>query len=34
MYKAKLLENIVAEGANGILKYAAIAVPIKYVSNF
>ena len=32
-YKAKLIENIVAEGANGILKNARIAVPLKYLSN-
>ena len=33
-YKAKLIVNTVAEGANGILKNAAIAVPLKYLSNF
>ena len=32
-YKAKLIENTVAEGANGILKNARIAVPLKYLSN-
>ena len=38
MYKAKLLENIVAHDAqnqaNGILKNATLAVPLKYLSNF
>ena len=36
-YKAKLLENTEAQtanAANGILKNAAIAVPLKYLSNF
>ena len=37
-YKAKLLENTVAQSApnpaNRILKNAAIAVPLKYLSNF
>ena len=33
-YKAKLIWNTVAEGANGILKNATIAVPLKYLSNF
>ena len=33
-YKAKLLENKVADRKNGILKNATIAVPIKYLSNF
>ena len=36
-YKAKLLRNTVAQPANpanGILKNATIAVPIKYLSNF
>ena len=33
-YKAKLLGNTVADGANVILKNATIAVPLKYVSNF
>ena len=36
--KAKLLGNIVAQPAannnNGILKYAKIALPLKYLSNF
>ena len=32
-YKAKLLENK-ADGPNGILKNATIAVPLKYLSNF
>ena len=37
MYKAKLLENTVAQPANavnGILKNSAIAVPLKYLSKF
>ena len=34
MYKAKLLENTESDGANGILKNATTAVPLKYVSNF
>ena len=29
-YKPKLLENADADGANGIPKNAAIAVPLKY----
>ena len=36
-YKAKLLGNIIAlsnPNANGILKNATIAVPLKYLSNF
>ena len=33
-YKAKLIGNTVAEGANGILKNTIIAVPLKYLSNF
>ena len=33
-YKAKLLENAVADGNNSILKNATIAVPLKYLSNF
>ena len=33
-YKAKLLGNRVADGANEILKNAAIAVPLKYLSSF
>ena len=33
-YKAKLLGNTVADGANVILKNATIAVPLKYLSNF
>ena len=36
-YKAKLLQNIVdqpANAANGLLKDAAIAVPLNYLSNF
>ena len=34
MYKAKLSENTDADNANGILKNATIAVPLKYLSNF
>ena len=34
MYKAKLLENTETDGANGILKNAAMAVWLKYLSNF
>ena len=34
MYKGKLLENTESDGANGILKNATTAVPLKYVSNF
>ena len=34
MYKAKLLENTEADGANGILKNATNTVPLKYLSNF
>ena len=34
MYKAKLLENTEADGANGILKNATIAVSLKTLSNF
>ena len=30
----KLLENTVADGANGILRNATIAVPLKYLANF
>ena len=33
-YKAKLLRNTEADVANGILKNATIAVPLKYLSNF
>ena len=33
-YKAKLLGNTEADGVNAILKNAAIAVPLKYLSNF
>ena len=37
-YKAKLLENTVAQpapnAANGIIKNATLAVPLKYLSNF
>ena len=34
MYKSKLLENTEADGANGILKNAATAMLLKYLSNF
>ena len=33
-YKTKLLENIVANGNNSILKNVTIAVPLKYPINF
>ena len=33
-YKAKVLENIVADESNSILKNATIPVPLKYLSNF
>ena len=33
-YKAKLLGNTAADGPNGILRNATIAVPLKYLSNF
>ena len=33
-YKAKLLGNTEADGANGILKNITIAVSSKYLSNF
>ena len=33
-YNAILLGNTKTEGANGILKNATIAVPLKYLSNF
>ena len=33
-YKAKLLGNTAADGANGVLTDATIAVPLKYLSNF
>ena len=32
-YKAKLLGNIEADENNGILKNAAVAVPLQYLSN-
>ena len=32
-YKAKLLENTVTGGNNGILKNATVAVTLKYLSN-
>ena len=34
MHKAKLSENTEADGANGILKNASIAVLLKYLSNY
>ena len=33
-YKAKLLENAAANGADWILRNTTIAVPLKYLSNF
>ena len=33
MYKAKLLENTEAHGANGIIKNVTITVSLKYLSN-
>ena len=33
-YKAKVLENPVADEANRILRNTKIAVPLKYLSNF
>ena len=33
-YKVKLLGNTAADGANGVLTNATIAVPLKYLSNF
>ena len=33
-YKAKLLGNTEADGANGILRNTTITVPLKYLSNF
>ena len=33
-YKAKLLGNSEADGNNGILKNATIALPLKYLRNF
>ena len=33
-YNAKLLGNKHADGNNGIIKNATIAVPLKYLSNF
>ena len=33
-YKNKLLGNTVADGANGILRNATTAVPLKHLSNF
>ena len=33
-YKAKFLENTVADGANGILRNTTNAVPLNYLSNF
>ena len=33
-YKTKLLGNSEADRTNGILKNAAVAVPLKYLSNF
>ena len=33
-YTAKLLWNTEADNSNGILKNAAVTVPLKYLSNF
>ena len=33
-FKAKLLDNTVADGHNSIPTNATIAVPLKYLSNF
>ena len=33
-YKAKLIGNTIAKGANGILENATAAVPLKFLSNF
>ena len=33
-FKAKLSGNIKTDGANGVLKHATIAVPLKYLNNF
>ena len=33
-YKAKFLENAVADGANEMLKNATLAVLLKYITNF
>ena len=33
-YETKLLQNTEADGANGILKNAKIAVSLKYLINF
>ena len=33
-YKAKLLKNSRADGANGVLENETIAVRLKYLSNF
>ena len=33
-YKAKLLENTVADEGNRIIRNATIAVPLNYLSNF
>ena len=33
-YKAKLLGNTEPDRANGVLKNATIAVPLKYLRNF
>ena len=34
MYETKLLGNPKADGSNGIVRNAAIAVPFKHLSNF
>ena len=33
-YKSKLLGNTEADGTNGMLKNATVAVPLKYLSHF
>ena len=33
-YKAKLLETILADAANGILRNGTISIPLKYLTNF
>ena len=33
-YKSIILGDLVAAGANGVLKNAKIVVPLKYLSNF
>ena len=33
-FKSCIFRNTEADGENGILKHATIAIPLKYVSNF